>query len=181
MEFEFFVDNALHRISLEKKEDGFEITDGETRLTADIQTVSANGLSVVVAGRASLVYIARDQDKTYVSIAGQQFILQEPGREGKGFHGADEKTQQGALIVTAPMPGKVIKIAVAEQEAVRKNQTLAIVEAMKMENEIKSSLDGFVKSIFVSEGELVDSEKPLIELEAKKETGAPAASGSGRP
>ncbi|TET66957.1 MAG: hypothetical protein E3J56_13605 [Candidatus Aminicenantes bacterium] len=65
------------------------------------------------------------------------------------------------------MPGKVIKINVSEKEEVRKNQTLAIVEAMKMENEIKSSIEGYVKKIFVSEGDLVDSEKPLIELEPK--------------
>jgi biotin carboxyl carrier protein len=56
---------------------------------------------------------------------------------------------------------------VAEKEAVRKNQTLAIVEAMKMENEIKSPLEGFVKKIYVAAGDLVDSEKPLLELEPK--------------
>ena len=66
------------------------------------------------------------------------------------------------------MPGKVIKVSVSENETVRKNQTLAIVEAMKMENEIKSSIEGYVKKIFVSAGDLVDSEKPLIELSLKE-------------
>ena len=70
-------------------------------------------------------------------------------------------------MITAPMPGKVIKINVAEAEEIRKNQTLAIVEAMKMENEIKSSIEGFVKKIFVSAGELVDSSKPLLEISPK--------------
>ncbi len=67
-------------------------------------------------------------------------------------------------MIKAPMPGKVIKIDVSEKEEVRKNQTLVVVEAMKMENEIKSTIDGYVKKIFVSAGDLVDSEKPLIEL-----------------
>jgi len=62
------------------------------------------------------------------------------------------------------MPGKVIKINVSEKEEVRKNQTLAIVEAMKMENEIKSTIEGYVKKIFVSAGDLVGSENPIIEL-----------------
>jgi len=70
-------------------------------------------------------------------------------------------------MVKAPMPGKVIKINVAEEQPVRKNQTLAIVEAMKMENEIKSSIDGYVKKVYVSEGDIVDSEKPLLELGIK--------------
>jgi biotin carboxyl carrier protein len=64
------------------------------------------------------------------------------------------------------MPGKVIKLLVAEGDAVRKNQTLVIVEAMKMENEIKSALEGSVKKIHVSAGELVDPERVLLELEA---------------
>ena len=65
------------------------------------------------------------------------------------------------------MPGKVIKINVTENEDVRKNQTLAVVEAMKMENEIKSSVEGLVGKIFVNPGELVDSEKILMELRQK--------------
>lgn len=168
MEFEFFINNEPRKISLEKKEDGYHIADGERMMRADIQSISPNMLSVLVDGRSYLIYMARDKDKKYICIEGQQFVVQDPGREAKSFHGGDEKSQAGNLLITAPMPGKVIKINVAERQEVRKNQTLAIVEAMKMENEIKSSVEGFVKKIFVSAGELVDSEKPLIELEAKK-------------
>jgi biotin carboxyl carrier protein len=71
-------------------------------------------------------------------------------------------------VVKAPMPGKIIKVYVKEKEEVRKNQTLAIVEAMKMENEIKSTIDGLVKKIHVAEGDLVDSDMPIIELENNK-------------
>jgi biotin carboxyl carrier protein len=168
MEFEFLVNHEPRKISLEKKEDGYHIADGEKMMKADIQVISQNVLSLMIDGRSYLVYIARDKDKKYIFIGGQNFVVQEPGRETKGFHGGDEKAQEGKLLITAPMPGKVIKINVSEKQEVRKNQTLAIVEAMKMENEIKSSVEGFVKKIFVSVGELVDSEKPLIELEAKK-------------
>jgi biotin carboxyl carrier protein len=168
MEFEFLVDKELRKIVLEKKEGGYCIAYGENQVTADIQSISPHVLSLMIDGRSYLVYIARDKEKKYIFIDGQQFIVQEPGRETKSFHAGEEKAQEGKLLITAPMPGKVIKIHVVEQQEVRKNQTLAIVEAMKMENDIKSSVEGFVKKIFVSVGELVDSEKPLIELEAKK-------------
>ncbi len=168
MEFEFIVNNELRKISLEKKEDGYHLDEGGTHWRADIQTVSANVLSLVIDGRSHLVYLAKDKEKIYMFIDGQQFFVQESGHEIKGLPGGDEKTAGGVLLITAPMPGKVIKINVAEQEQVRKNQTLAIVEAMKMENEIKASLEGIVKKIFVSAGELVDAEKPLIELEPKR-------------
>ena len=53
----------------------------------------------------------------------------------------------------------------------RKNQTLVIVEAMKMENEIKAASDGVVVKIDVAAGELVDPERTLVELEPAEVTG----------
>ena len=164
MEFEFLVDNVLHRISFEKKENSIIFREGDRSFEADISWISPEVLSLLVDGRSHLVYIARDKEKRYIFLEGQQFIVHEPLEEAKGFQKGEEKALEGKLFVTAPMPGKVIKINVEENEEVRKNQTLAIVEAMKMENEIKSSIEGFVKKIFVSPGDLVDSEKPLIEL-----------------
>jgi biotin carboxyl carrier protein len=164
MEFEFLVDNSLHKISLERKENIFVISDGEKTYEADIRFITPNSVSILIHGRSHLVYIARDKDRKYFYLGGQQFIIQEPLSGGEGFRRAEEKSQGPELMVKAPMPGKVIKVNVTENEEVRKNQTLAIVEAMKMENEIKSSIEGYVKKVFVSAGELVDSEKPLIEL-----------------
>jgi biotin carboxyl carrier protein len=169
MEFEFLVNNELHKIILEKKENVFIFSDGKNSFEADVHSISPNSISVLIGEQSHLIFIARDRDKKYIYLDGQQFVLQEPQMEVKSFQKAEDKTQEGKLLITAPMPGKVIKISVAEAEEVRKNQTLAIVEAMKMENEIKSSIEGYVKKIFVAAGELVDSEKPLIELETKKQ------------
>jgi len=167
MEFEFLIDNVPHKISLDQKEGIFVISEGGRSFEADICSISSNSISLLIGGRSYLVFIAKDKDKKYIFLEGQQFIVQEPSEEVKSYQRPEDKVHEGKLFVTAPMPGKVIKINVSEKEEVRKNQTLAIVEAMKMENEIKSSIEGYVKKIFVSVGELVDSEKPLIELEAK--------------
>jgi biotin carboxyl carrier protein len=66
------------------------------------------------------------------------------------------------------MPGKVVKIGVKVGDEVRKNQTLVIVEAMKMENEIKSPIPAKVKKINFKEGDLVDTGQPIVELEPKE-------------
>lgn len=168
MDFEFLVDSTLHKIFLEKKENVFIVSDGEKTFEADIRFISANAVSILIEGRSHLVYIAREKDKKYFYLDGQQFVVQEPSQERESLQPGEEKTKGADLLVKAPMPGKVIKINVSEKEEVRKNQTLAIVEAMKMENEIKSSIEGYVKKIFVSAGDLVDSERPLIELSLKK-------------
>ncbi|MCD2425896.1 ATP-grasp domain-containing protein [Niabella pedocola] len=67
--------------------------------------------------------------------------------------------------VSAPMPGKVIKIAVATGSAVRTGDLLLIVEAMKMENNILSPKDGMVTAIGVAEGDKVDTTTTLIHIE----------------
>jgi len=70
----------------------------------------------------------------------------------------------GENVVTAPMPGKILRILVNEGEKVKAGQGLLVLEAMKMENEIPSPMDGVVKRILVKEGETVDTGQALIEL-----------------
>lgn len=168
MDFEFLVDGALRKISLEKKEQAYLIVDGETTLEVEIRLVSENELMFLSGGRSSTVYIARDGKRKLVFSGGHRFVVSEPRSEAGRFLGGDEKTPEEGRRVKASMPGKVIKLNVAEGEEVRKNQTLVVVEAMKMEHEIKSAIEGTVKKIHVAVGDLVDSEKPLIELEPKK-------------
>ncbi|NJE00979.1 pyruvate/oxaloacetate carboxyltransferase [Thermococcus sp. JdF3] len=67
--------------------------------------------------------------------------------------------------VTAPMPGKILRILVKEGEQVKTGQGLVVLEAMKMENEIPAPKDGVVKKILVKEGDTVDTGQTLIELE----------------
>jgi len=168
VDFEFLIDNKLHKISLGKKEGGFVFSDGEKTQEVNIHLISPHVISVLIEGRSYQVYYARDKEKQYLSLEGEEFIVQEVEASQEGIERREEKTREDELVVKAPMPGKVIKVNVSENEKVRKNQTLAIVEAMKMENEIKSTIEGYVKKIFVSPGELVDSEKPLIELGLKE-------------
>jgi biotin carboxyl carrier protein len=168
VEFEFLIDNKAHRVTLEKKENIFIVSDGENRIEADVRYISPNTLSLLIKGRSYKVYFARDKDKRYFSLDGEQFIVQESSEGAEDVREDGGEPQEDEFLVRAPMPGKVIKINVSEKEDIRKNQTLAIVEAMKMENEIKSTIEGYVKKIFVSAGDLVNSENPIIELALKE-------------
>jgi biotin carboxyl carrier protein len=72
-------------------------------------------------------------------------------------------TDEGALV--SQMPGKVVKLMTKVGSIVAKGETLLILEAMKMENEIKSSGDGIVKAIHVKEGQALDAGEVMIEIE----------------
>jgi biotin carboxyl carrier protein len=167
MDFEFTVDGVRQTISLDRKDDCISIRHGDKTLEAEVRVISKQAVSLLVGGRSFLVIVARDKDKKYVWLNGRTYLIQRGKEEQRLAERGDDRAQKGKSVVTSPMPGKVVKVNVSENEAVRKNQTLAVVEAMKMENEIKSPLEGFVKKIYVSPGDLVDSEKPLLELEPK--------------
>ena len=66
------------------------------------------------------------------------------------------------LQIGASIPGKVVKILVKENEQVKQNQPLIIIEAMKMETIIVSKVDGTINSIKVSQDEIVDDKQLLI-------------------
>lgn len=167
MEFEYIVKGESRRVSLDKKGERIVLSYGERTLEADVLVISPHSISLIVEGRSHRVYLAEDKDRIFVFLDGATHLLKRPGAEEKRFDKGEEGSKEGITIVKAPMPGKVVKINVGENETVRKNQTLAVVEAMKMENEIKSPLDGVVKKIHASAGDLVDSENPLIEIEPK--------------
>ena len=67
--------------------------------------------------------------------------------------------------VTTPMPGRVVKILVAEGATVAADEPVIVIEAMKMENQVTAPIEGTVKAIYVSEGDSVNSEETLIRLE----------------
>jgi len=65
----------------------------------------------------------------------------------------------------APMPATVVKVLVTPGQAVRHGDTLVIVEAMKMELPIRAPGDASVKAVHCHEGELVQPDRTLVELE----------------
>ena len=68
----------------------------------------------------------------------------------------------GEGMIHPPMPGRVISIKVKEGDSVKMGSPLLVLEAMKMQNEIVSNIDGVVREIRVSEGDLVESSEVLI-------------------
>ena len=72
----------------------------------------------------------------------------------------------------SPLSGRVIKINVQEGQLVTKNQTLVIIESMKMENEIKAKNEAFIKSIPIMKGDLIKPNQILMTFEKKGEKNA---------
>ena len=67
-------------------------------------------------------------------------------------------------VVSAPLPGTIFKIVVSANQAVKKGETLVIIEAMKMENEVVAPRDGIVKQIITTAGATIETGTPLVVL-----------------
>jgi biotin carboxyl carrier protein len=84
--------------------------------------------------------------------------LGEASRDG----GARPRRPDGPERLTAPMPGRVVRVMVEEGEDVDSGQGLVVIEAMKMENELKSPRQGRVREIAVREGQAVEAGALLV-------------------
>tara|TARA_B110000503_G_scaffold136700_1_gene219548 strand:+ start:711 stop:1241 length:531 start_codon:yes stop_codon:yes gene_type:complete len=80
--------------------------------------------------------------------------------------GMDNLTSNVAKELKAPMPGLVLKIEVEVGQSIKEGEALVVLEAMKMENVLKSPADVIVKSIAVTEGNAVEKNQVLIEFES---------------
>lgn len=165
MEQEFKLRDKTYKLKLEFKGDICEIDLDGKKHKVNAGLVSSNTVSFLKDEQAFIAYFAQKDDKTFISINGEEFCIEKPDRQGKkSFTGEHTHIGEQASVLT-PMPGRVVKIGVKVGDEVRKNQTLVIVEAMKMENEIKSPIPAKIKKINFKEGDLVGTDQPIVELE----------------
>ncbi|HSL27634.1 MAG TPA: biotin/lipoyl-containing protein [Anaerolineales bacterium] len=139
----------------------FTVSFGDTSIQAEILRAANGQLDLLINGKRVTAYVSVDNAKRWVTINGQTFILTKSSgtrRTGHGHHHA-------AGELTAPMPGQVRTVNVGEGDAVTKGQTLLVLEAMKMEIRIHAPHDGTVKKLFVNQGQTVEREQILIEIE----------------
>jgi len=80
----------------------------------------------------------------------------------RGNHGGEGEASQGH--VATPMPGVVVRVAVAEGDAVEKGQVLCVVEAMKMENEYRADIAGTVDKVHIAAGQALDAGASMITI-----------------
>ncbi len=139
-----------------------ERPDGAER-RVELTAEGASGrLRVTIDGRAHRVETASAGPTTYLATGGEAWTVHEVSQRGAGGdagRGHDDGT------VRSPMPGTVIAVPVATGEAVTRGQTVAIVEAMKMEHTLTAPFDGEVTAVHVAAGSSVALDQPLVEVQ----------------
>ena len=164
MEYEFQSGDGEYAVTVEKSGDGFRVTVDGRPMEVDLVAAEPGCYSFVADGEVTDVVVVRDGSRRYVAVGGYSFILEEGGGREQRAAAAVEDVVAGIQTIRAPMPGKVVKIAAAEGDAVEKGRTV-VVEAMKMEHPLTAAGPGIVKKISCQEGQNVDADQPLAEVE----------------
>jgi biotin carboxyl carrier protein len=163
MDHEFLVDGKAHRISLEIREGKIIATTEGRRMELDAARPSGHTVSLLAAGKSYRAHVAGQGNQIFVAIGANRYCLEAP-EQGSASRYREGTSGHGDGTVKAPMPGMVIKINVAEGDEVAPGDSLAVVEAMKMEHEMRASARAIVAKVHVKAGQQVDALQPLVEL-----------------
>ncbi len=138
--------------------------DGAPRLV-DSRRIGPNSYSLLIDGHSVVADVAVDGDQYVVLIAGEIFRLRLVDEHRRQVTLGEPEEEKGRREVRALMPGKIVEVLVQVGDTVVRDQGVLIMEAMKMENEVKSPAAGEVKEIFVRPGQAVESGQVLAVIE----------------
>ncbi|MBI3989609.1 MAG: acetyl-CoA carboxylase biotin carboxyl carrier protein subunit [candidate division NC10 bacterium] len=131
----------------------------------DILPVEEGLYSLLVDGRSYEVDVLEEGGALLVFVGGQVFRL-EPQEEKKRLRRRVEKeVVMGRQAIVAPMPGKIVKVLVGLGDQVQGGDGVVIIEAMKMQNELKAARPGTVREVKVADGQGVKGGDVLVVIE----------------
>jgi biotin carboxyl carrier protein len=155
-----------HRLEVDLGPDGVRV-DG-TLVKAELQAVPDGPVRSLILDGASHRVVARKAEPGHweLHLRGWRLaaeVVDERTLKIREMTGGSAAAT-GPKPVRAPMPGLVVRVEVAAGDEVRPGQGLVIVEAMKMENELRAEIAGRVKAVHVQPGQAVEKDQVLIEL-----------------
>lgn len=125
-------------------------------------------ISLLIGGRSYETHVDGHKGDYHVALVGSAFDVdiedELASRVTSKTGGAGGAKGQS---IAAPMPGLVVEIKVAPGDSVKPGQAVAIVEAMKMQNELSASVSGLVTEVHVKKGDAVASGQPLVTLSSE--------------
>jgi biotin carboxyl carrier protein len=145
-------------IELESHASGWHITLDGSPVDVDAVEIAPNTISILLGGQSFEISVTRSPDgKLKLHAGSHEFTAEvvDPRAWSGRRHGAVEA--EGRQQILAPMPGKVVRLLVKEGDHVEAGQGLLVVEAMKMQNEIRSPKSGTVERILANEGQPVNA------------------------
>jgi biotin carboxyl carrier protein len=168
MKYKVGIENETVELEIKHAGDATQVVIGDRVVTADVVRIGDWPVySLVLDGKSYEVSVHRRGGKFELVLAGENYDALVMDERAMRIAEAtkDVADMHSGETILAPMPGVVVGIAVQVGDAVEAGQGVLTLEAMKMENELKSSVGGFVKEIKVKVGQGVAQGEKLIVIE----------------
>lgn len=163
----FLIDGQEHTVTLDDR-DGrpMAAVDGGDPVELDVSAAGLPGrVSMIIDGSPVDAYVSRNGAAFDITTGGRRFAVA-PATAGSGRPRAVGGMEDPAGKMTAPLAGVVVEVRVAVGESFTAGQSLVVVEAMKMQNEVQAPRDGTVTAVHCSAGERVERGDLLLEYES---------------
>ncbi|MEL6820188.1 MAG: biotin/lipoyl-containing protein [Calditrichota bacterium] len=153
-------------IEIIESDGSYEVRYNNRNFVVDIQHVTGNKYSAIIDGKSLTLFTHKEGKEQVVTRKHNRlshaFLTERQRIEAELFGDSAEDVGKGD--VKAPMPGMILRVEVAEGDMVKVGQPLLVMEAMKMENEIKAETAGIVKSILAKELQAVEKDDLLLSI-----------------
>lgn len=155
--------------TIQVKDESVTLILGERVIEAQVTQIQDKTYLVNIKGHTREVRVEHLPSKTPSTTRYGTFtssaegVLEFESPLGLALQGSGSISENLGLLYPL-MPGRVVSLMVKKGDQVKEGQTLLILEAMKMQNEVKSPINGIVKEIYVAESSTVDIASPMIEV-----------------
>lgn len=157
------IDDKEFKVELQKEGNNFKVYLNGKERNVEVANEKGARLILIVDNKPFNVIL---ESANHILVNGEIYSTEIFDEQiQKLIKASPEKLHKKELTIKAPMPGLIIDIEVKEGDSVKAGQGLLIVEAMKMQNEMKTSRDGIVKKVFVQKGQTVNRGDTLIIIE----------------
>ena len=165
MIYEVVLDGVTHRVEISEREGRAIVKLDGNELFPDVANPEPEVLSLVLGGRSYEVKRQTTPLGTRIVIGDAVFDVEV--RDPRSFRARKRGTglDEGPQKITSPMPGKVVRVLAPEGSEVEAGQGVIVIEAMKMQNEMKSPKKGRVLKIIAPEGTAVNAGDALAIVE----------------
>ncbi len=166
MHYDIDVNGRPRQVAVQRAGDTFTVAIDGREWRVDAVRVDGHTLSLLVGDASYEVTLVPDAASGQMAVkVGAMPLLVGVNSRRRWGHTDDGASGTGPQRVTAPMPGKIVRVLVATGQAVQARQALVVVEAMKMENELRAGRDGTVSEIHAREGQSVDAGTLLVVIQ----------------
>jgi biotin carboxyl carrier protein len=162
MVYDISISGKIHRLELQRTEGSWRFRLDGLEISADVEQIDPETLSILVGGKS---FEVRREADGKISLHGRRYdVSVDDPRSWRGRKRAGAGNE-GPHKLTASMPGRIVRVLASEGDKISAGQSIAVVEAMKMQNEIKSLKQGTLKKLLARVGMNVHAGEVLAVVE----------------